>query len=35
MEAARRLYEQFGFKRVPGDNPRQGQRRLLYELRLD
>jgi molybdopterin-guanine dinucleotide biosynthesis protein A/predicted GNAT family N-acyltransferase len=35
MEAARRLYERFGFERVPGDNPRQGQPRLLYELRLD
>jgi molybdopterin-guanine dinucleotide biosynthesis protein A/N-acetylglutamate synthase-like GNAT family acetyltransferase len=34
MEAARRLYEAYGFIRVPGDAPRQGQQRLLYELRL-
>ena len=34
MEAARRLYEAHGFRRVPGDAPRQGQCRLLYELRL-
>jgi len=34
MEAARGLYEAHGFRRVPGDAPRQGQRRLLYELRL-
>jgi molybdopterin-guanine dinucleotide biosynthesis protein A len=34
MEAARRLYEQHGFRRVPGEAPRQGQRRLLYELEL-
>jgi GNAT superfamily N-acetyltransferase len=34
MVAARRLYEAHGFKRVPGDAPRQGQCRLLYELRL-
>jgi GNAT superfamily N-acetyltransferase len=34
MEAARRLYEAYGFLRVPGEAPRQGQRRLLYELRL-
>jgi GNAT superfamily N-acetyltransferase len=34
MEAAQRLYEAYGFDRVPGDAPRQGQRRLLYELRL-
>jgi molybdopterin-guanine dinucleotide biosynthesis protein A/GNAT superfamily N-acetyltransferase len=34
MEAARHLYERYGFVRVPGDAPRQGQRRLLYELRL-
>jgi molybdopterin-guanine dinucleotide biosynthesis protein A/predicted GNAT family acetyltransferase len=34
MEAARRLYEAYGFVRVPGDAPRQGQSRLLYELRL-
>src|SRR5919204_2557230 len=33
MVAARRLYEAHGFKRVPGDAPRQGQCRLLYELR--
>jgi molybdopterin-guanine dinucleotide biosynthesis protein A len=35
MEAARRLYEAYGFVRVPGDAPRQGQERLLYELRLE
>jgi GNAT superfamily N-acetyltransferase len=35
MDAARRLYEAYGFVRVPGDAPRQGQSRLLYELRLD
>jgi len=34
MEAARHLYEAYGFVRVPGDAPRQGQERLLYELRL-
>jgi hypothetical protein len=34
MEAARRLYEAYGFVRVPGDAPRQGQSRLLYELTL-
>lgn len=34
MEAARALYERYGFKEVPGDAPRQGQRRLLYELEL-
>jgi GNAT superfamily N-acetyltransferase len=34
METAQRLYEAHGFRRVPGDAPRQGQRRLLYELRL-
>jgi GNAT superfamily N-acetyltransferase len=34
MEAAQRLYEAYGFRRVPGDAPRQGQCRLLYELRL-
>ena len=34
MEAAQRLYEAYGFQRVPGDAPRQGQRRLLYELWL-
>jgi GNAT superfamily N-acetyltransferase len=34
MEAARHLYEAYGFVRVPGDAPRQGQARLLYELRL-
>jgi ribosomal protein S18 acetylase RimI-like enzyme len=34
MEAARALYEQYGFERVAGDDPRQGQRRLLYELEL-
>ena len=35
MQAARHLYEAYGFARVPGDAPRQGQARLLYELRLD
>jgi GNAT superfamily N-acetyltransferase len=34
MEAARALYEQYGFEQVAGDDPRQGQRRLLYELEL-
>jgi molybdopterin-guanine dinucleotide biosynthesis protein A len=34
MAAARRLYESRGFVRVPGHAPRQGQERLLYELRL-
>ena len=34
MEAARHLYEAHGFVRVPGYAPRQGQQRLLYELRL-
>jgi molybdenum cofactor guanylyltransferase len=34
MEAARHLYEAHGFVRVEGDAPRQGQSRLLYELRL-
>jgi molybdopterin-guanine dinucleotide biosynthesis protein A/predicted GNAT family acetyltransferase len=34
MKAARRLYEVHGFVRVPGHAPRQGQDRLLYELRL-
>ena len=34
MQAARALYEAYGFRRVPGEVPRQGQRRLLYELRL-
>jgi molybdopterin-guanine dinucleotide biosynthesis protein A/N-acetylglutamate synthase-like GNAT family acetyltransferase len=34
MEAARHLYETNGFVRVEGDAPRQGQTRLLYELRL-
>jgi molybdopterin-guanine dinucleotide biosynthesis protein A/GNAT superfamily N-acetyltransferase len=34
MEAARALYEANGFVRVPGEAPRQGQQRLLYELRL-
>lgn len=35
MTAAQRLYETHGFRRVPGEAPRQGQCRLLYELRLD
>jgi GNAT superfamily N-acetyltransferase len=34
MVTAQRLYEAHGFERVPGDAPRQGQCRLLYELRL-
>lgn len=34
MVAAQRLYEANGFVRVPGEAPRQGQCRLLYELRL-
>jgi molybdopterin-guanine dinucleotide biosynthesis protein A len=34
MEAARALYEAYGFRRVPGKAPRQGQQRLLYELEL-
>lgn len=34
MVAAQRLYEAHGFRRVPGDAPRQGQCRLVYELRL-
>jgi molybdopterin-guanine dinucleotide biosynthesis protein A len=35
MVAARHLYESAGFVRVPGESPRQGQQRLLYELRLE
>jgi GNAT superfamily N-acetyltransferase len=34
METAQRLYVANGFRRVPGEAPRQGQARLLYELRL-
>jgi hypothetical protein len=35
MVAARRLYESVGFIELPGSEaPRQGQRRLAYELRL-
>jgi molybdopterin-guanine dinucleotide biosynthesis protein A/predicted GNAT family acetyltransferase len=34
METAQALYEAYGFRRVPGHAPRQGQTRLLYELRL-
>jgi ribosomal protein S18 acetylase RimI-like enzyme len=34
MVAAQRLYEAYGFRRVPGEAPRQGQCRLLYELQL-
>ena len=34
MEAARSLYEAYGFRRVAGSAPRQGQDRLLYELEL-
>lgn len=35
MAAARHLYEASGFVNVPGDKPRQGQRRLLYELSFE
>ncbi len=35
MEAARRLYEAHGFCRLPGEVPRQGQRRFLYALDLE
>jgi molybdopterin-guanine dinucleotide biosynthesis protein A len=34
MQAARHLYEAYGFVRVDGDAPRQGRPRLLYELRV-
>jgi GNAT superfamily N-acetyltransferase len=34
MLAAQRLYEAHGFQRITDDAPRQGQCRLLYELRL-
>jgi GNAT superfamily N-acetyltransferase len=34
MLAAQRFYEAHGFERVAGSAPRQGQCRLLYELRL-
>jgi putative acetyltransferase len=34
MVAAQRLYVAYGFERVAGSAPRQGQCRLLYELRL-
>jgi putative acetyltransferase len=34
MATAQALYEAYGFHRVPGEAPRQGQSRLLYELRL-
>jgi len=34
MQAAQALYEAYGFRRVPGQAPRQGQSRLLYELEL-
>jgi molybdopterin-guanine dinucleotide biosynthesis protein A/GNAT superfamily N-acetyltransferase len=34
MAAARGLYERHGFRRVPGEAPRQGKQRLLYELEL-
>jgi molybdopterin-guanine dinucleotide biosynthesis protein A/RimJ/RimL family protein N-acetyltransferase len=34
METAQALYEAYGFQRVHGHAPRQGQSRLLYELRL-
>jgi putative acetyltransferase len=34
MVPARHLYEAHGFVQVDGAAPRQGQSRLLYELRL-
>jgi GNAT superfamily N-acetyltransferase len=34
MQAAQALYEAYGFRRVPGEAPRQGHPRLLYELWL-
>lgn len=34
MVVARHLYESAGFVRVAGEAPRQGQQRLLYELRV-
>jgi putative acetyltransferase len=34
MEAARGLYEARGFSRIPGEAPRQGKKRLLYQLEL-
>ena len=34
MVAARYVYEANGFRRIPGEAPRQGQQRLLYELKL-
>ncbi len=34
MVTARHLYEAAGFVQVPGEAPRQGQQRLLYELRF-
>ncbi len=34
MGEARALYEAYGFRRVDGRAPRQGQQRLLYELEL-
>jgi molybdopterin-guanine dinucleotide biosynthesis protein A/GNAT superfamily N-acetyltransferase len=34
MAAARRLYEQHGFRLLPDRLPRQGQQRLVYELEL-
>jgi molybdopterin-guanine dinucleotide biosynthesis protein A len=34
MAAARQLYEAHGFVRIPGEAPRQDQRRLLYKLEL-
>ena len=35
MAAARHLYERYGFRRIAGEAPRQGQRRLLYALDLE
>jgi GNAT superfamily N-acetyltransferase len=34
MVTARHLYESVGFVQVEGESPRQGQRRLLYELKV-
>lgn len=35
MEAARHLYEEHGFRPIPGGAPRQGRERLLYALDLE
>jgi putative acetyltransferase len=34
MVTARHLYESAGFVQIEGESPRQGQRRLLYELEV-